>query len=317
MSEIAQKCTEGNRETSVQRFRAFSITSYEDSPPVFDSEGMKYLCYARESCPTTGRQHWQTYVYFYYAKTIKATHKIFGNCWVQQSRGTPEQNQTYCKGPYQDGEKVKPLNPEFYEFGTLPSQGQRGDLDKVKDKIMNGSTTVVDIITNNPMMYHQYGRTLEKIEDIALSKKFRNFMTKGIWISGGTSIGKSHIAFKGYNPETHYLWRDDNGWWCGYHGQPIVIINDFRGEIKYNELLQMVDKWPYNVPRRNRPPTPFVSRTVIITSSLTPEQVYHNRLDEDNIAQLRRRFTFMSEEVLKIRQEYNRLAPGIEIILED
>jgi len=114
-------------------------------------------------------------------------------------------------------------------------------------------------------------------------------MTKGIWIYGPTGRGKSHEAFQGFSPSTHYLYTDDGGWWDGYVGQETVIINDFRGKIPYDYMLQLIDKWPFNVRRRNREPFPFTSKRVIITSSLSPEDVYHNREENDKIEQLLRR----------------------------
>ena len=101
------------------------------------------------------------------------------------------------------------------------------------------------ILVEEPIKIHQYGRTLEKIDDLRMSKMFRTEMTDGIWLWGGTGTGKSHEAFSGYNPDTHYMWVNDKKWWDQYKQQDIVILNDFRGEIAYNELLQMIDKWPY------------------------------------------------------------------------
>ena len=159
------------------------------------------------------------------------------------------------------------------------------------------------------MKYHQYGRTLNKIEDLAMRNKYRSEMTKGIWYWGETGVGKSHKAFEGFNPKTHYVLPNDNGWWDAYTQQDTIIINDFRGEIRYNELLNLVDKWPFNVKRRNREPIPFISKTVIITSSLKPEDVYHNRNDEDKIEQLLRRF-----EVIKVGPPSVTSGDGDEVV---
>lgn len=216
----------------------------------------------------------------------------------EKREGTPQQAADYCKKGEQTKAEWKAhnvLGPNYgknakvHELGEISEQGGRKDLDEVKEAILSGRR-VDDIVLEQPMLYHQYGRTLNRIEDLAMRKKYRNFMTKGIWYYGPTGVGKSHTAFENFTPETHYVVPNDNGWWDGYTQQETIILNDFRGHISYNELLQMVDKYPFSVKRRNREPMPFISKTVIITSSLSPEQVYHNRHDEDKLEQLLRRF---------------------------
>lgn len=114
-------------------------------------------------------------------------------------------------------------------------------------------------------------------------------MTTCQWFWGRTGVGKSHAIYKDYHPTTHYLWKNNNGFWDGYTGQKYVIMNDFRGEIPYNELLQIIDKWPYKVNIKYREPRQFVSEHVFITSSLPPGLVYNRRVVEDSIEQLLRR----------------------------
>lgn len=227
----------------------------------------------------SGTPHLQGYVEFQNGKRLSSLKKINNRIHWEARMGTQTEAINYC---------MKEKN--FEEFGTKKNQGKRNDLNALKDEIMAGKR-VDTIAEEEPVVYHQYGRALEKLEDIALRKQFRTEMTKGYWYWGETGVGKSHKAFENFSPETHYLWPNDKGWWDGYRGQEVVIFNDFRGEVTYNALLQLVDKWPYQVPRRGREPMPFVSKTVIITSSLPPEQVFHRRQDEDSLEQLLRRFT--------------------------
>lgn len=180
-----------------------------------------------------------------------------------------------------------------YEFGEAPEQGERTDLKEVKEDIMKGKS-VDEITLENPFMYHQYGRTLEKLEDLRLRQQYRTEMTQGIWYYGETGVGKSHKAFEGYSSDTHFMIDGDTiskGWWDGYKGQETVIINEFRGGLPYNFLLQLMDKWPLNVPRRNRGGIPFISKKIIITSPLPPEEVYKNLSEHDSLSQLYRRCT--------------------------
>lgn len=278
MPKIAQKCSEGNTRPLSKKSRLQCFTSFKTEPPTFDDDKMVYLAYGEEICPTTEKKHWQGFVYWKHQHTIKASSKILNNAHVEHCVGSLEDNENYCS---KEG--------KYTTFGKKPKQGQRTDLEAVTRDIIDGKINAEDLIEENPYMYHQYGRTLEKAEDIRMRKQFRTEMTEGIWIIGETGKGKSHKAFENYSPDTHYLFRSDNGWWEGYRQQEIVIINDFRGEIKYGELLQIIDKWPYFVKRRSREPMPFTSKKVIITSTQTPEEVYHNLSNSDSLEQLNRR----------------------------
>lgn len=296
LGKTPRSSPEGNTEPLDYRTRAwcFTFNNWETHQPdawdKFKQLG-DYGCVAPEVAPTTGTPHLQGYLYFQNKKTKGKLIKLFPKCSFRPANGNAKENRQYIFGPYDDGNgKHKDFNPEAIEWGSMPMQGARADLDSLRDQIQNG-TKVDDIAIENPFMYHQYGRTLNKIEDLMMRKKFRTEMTKGIWYFGKTGVGKSHTAFQNFNPETHYVLNTkDNGWWEGYTQQDTVIINDFRGELSYNELLQLVDKWPMTVKRRNREPMPFLSKTVIITSSLHPEIVYHRRNAEDSMEQFYRRF---------------------------
>lgn len=277
--------------------RNWCFTSYNDAPPLFTPTNMKYLCYSPEICPTTKRKHFQGYCNFKNAKSISSASKCLGKISVFKCNGSPSQNRIYCGAEdYEKDGKVKLKNPLFVEHGVLPQQGKRTDLDELITDILEGDTNIEDIISTNPIQFHQYGRTLEKAEDIRLSKNYRTEMTTCDWIWGATGTGKSTKAFEGYSPDTHYLWKNDKGWWDKYKQQPIVIMNDFRGEIAYNDLLQLIDKWAYDVSRRGRAPIPFTSKHIIITSSLPPHKIYHHRMHEDSLEQLLRRINIIKME---------------------
>lgn len=244
----------------------------------------KYMVIGKE-VGESGTPHLQGYIEFDNPRMLKGV-KAEMNCdrvHLEGRKGTAKQASDYCK---KDG--------DFIEQGTISEQGKRSDLKDIADKIISGEKTVDDIALEEPATYCKYRNGLRDIEDIVNRKKKRTQMTKGIWYWGESDVGKSHTAFEEAGDDVH-VWKDDNGWWDDYTGQKTVVINDFRGGIKYNELLQLVDKWPYSVRRRGRPPMPFTSEKVIVTSVLTPELCYHNLSAEDSIKQLLRRF-----EVIKL-----------------
>jgi len=249
-------------------------------------EDISNYCVIGKEVGEQGTHHLQGYIELKNAMTFTAFNKRFspkkvhGYARCEARRGTPQEAAEYCK---KDG--------RFVEWGEPgPGRGTRSDLQELVDDIRAGALKVDDIATDNATMYHKYGRTLHKIEDLYMRDQRRTEMTTGIWYFGTTGVGKSHTAFTSAKPRDIYNWKKDKGWQDGYTQQPIVVINDFRGHIPYDEMLQMVDKWPFEVPRRGREPCPFTSEKVIITSALPPWEVYHNRAAGDDIAQLLRRF---------------------------
>lgn len=260
----------------------FTLNNYSEQELIWiKSTECTYIIVGRE-VGAGGTAHLQGYIEFPKAVTLSSLKKKpgFNRAHLEPRRGSQEQAVEYCK---KDG--------NYEEVGTLKKQGERTDLVEVKEKIVNG-LTVDELVMEDPMTYHQYGRTLTKIEDVVLRKKFRTWMTTCDWYWGETGTGKSHKAFEGYTPETHYVLNlKDNGWWDGYTGQETVIINEFRGQIAYSELLDLIDKWPKTVKRRNREPAPFLAKHIIITSCMKPQDVYHNLSDSDGIEQLLRRVT--------------------------
>lgn len=270
--------------------RNFVVTTWDANPLEFTTH-MRFLAYAQETCPTTQRLHWQTYLSFKDVKTLSAAIKYISKLCITHP------SVDIMRGTFQDNEKYCSKQGTLIKHGKEPHQGQRNDLVDLVGQIREGRR-VDDIALENPQMFHQYGRTFSVVEDITMRQLFRTEMTLCDWLVGPTGSGKSHTALSTYNPSTHYILPDDNGWWDGYRQQETVVIQEFRGDtMKYSQLLELIDKWPYFVRRRNREPMPFTSKKVIITSPLTPEECYRGVLARnDNIDQLLRRVNVIHME---------------------
>ena len=285
----------------VQPTKAFVITNYAlNTTEVYEKkkDKIRFIAFGEETCPTTGRKHHQCFMYLHKqsstgVRALNAIGKWFATdtqqaAHIEPMRGSFRSNEVYCS---KEGAYTK--------LGDEPAQGSRGDIVENKDMIVDGTLHPDEICLADPAHYHLYGRTYERIHTIALRNKFRTEMTEGIWYWGGTGVGKSHKAFAGYHPSTHYIKDLNTQWWDGYKGQEIVILNEFRGQLKFSDLLTLVDKWPHVVSVRNKEDVPFLAKKVIVTSSMVPEDVYKNVLN-DNMNQLRRRFKV--KEVVRMRE---------------
>lgn len=212
-------------------------------------------------------------------KTCGATCKALGGrARVEPMRGSWEENLEYT---------TKEGNALRVE-GEGPQQGARNDLIGMKRKLDEGAT-LADLYEYDFGCAAKYSRAFKEYIDLKQRSQMRTEQTTCDWIFGPTGAGKSHIAFNSVDLSDTYIWKNDGGWWDGYEGQTYVIINEYRGEIPYGELLSMLDKWPHSVRRRCREPAPFVSKHVVITSSMHPRKVYWKLNAKDSIDQLMRR----------------------------
>jgi len=273
-----------------QRTRFFCVTNFKldtDYEAIIAKGQIRYIAVGEEVCPSTGRKHHQVWVYTHNALrtgklALKKIGEMFGppTAHVEAMRGSMAENDAYCQ---KEG--------MFTEYGEKPAPGARGDIAAVAQEIINGKRSVDDILIEQTEFYHKYGRTLRELEAVVMRKKWRTEMTQGIWYVGPTGCGKSHKAYEGFNPDTHYVKNLNEDWWDGYKQQDIVILNEFRGQIKFPELLDLCDKWPKTVKWRNREPVPFISKIVIVASIKRPEDIYVNAVqDEEPWGQFERRF---------------------------
>lgn len=293
-----------------------------------------YIVWGYEIGQKTRRPHLQGYIEFKNAVTGSAFNKKCGlkkgnNLWIncEAKRGTPKQAAGYCKkgeGPNRAG--MDPGNELYFETaheswvgfenGTITQQGVPQSLEEAVTAISQGAS-YQEVNEANNWLGHQYGRVLREHEMYALRRKWRTWMTQGEWYFGPAEIGKSHVAFDGYSPETHYVWilNEEKQ---GYNGQDIIIINDFRGQIRYSELLTLVDKWPHTIARKySEEGVPCLAKKVIITSCFTPKECYNNLSVNDSLAQLYRRFKFFTKTTQKCQKGNNepsvQMMPWIEV----
>lgn len=245
---------------------------------MWDNNVIKYMAYGQEECPDTKRKHWQGFLVFHKKKTLAGAKKYNGKWHWEVMKGSLQQNERYCS---KEG--------KYKEHGEKPVQGERTDIQEAVADIANGKRKADDILLSDARTWVKCHKALERAEDIYNRTCKRTEATTIVWIYGPTGTGKSHTVNEVGNYYKKPLGEADLKWWDGYTGQENVWLDDFRGQIKYDELLRLADKWPMDVSRRNRQPIPFVSKTIYITSCLRPEEVYCRQNEKDSIEQLLRR----------------------------
>lgn len=271
----------------MKRQRLWCFTQFDmdfDFKKLFEEKitQIRFLAWGRETCPETGREHFQGFVYFHNVQgNVGKLNKWFGSAHLSAAKGTLAENEAYCS-----------KEENYVTLGDKPpGRGARTDIEAEVERVLTGNVTCDQLVLENPAFMHQYGRTMDRVEDIALRKRCRETMTVGTWYTGPTGAGKSHACFDDFNPETHYVKPLKDQWWDGYKGQEIVILNEFRGEIPYGELMALVDEWPHYVRRRGREPVPFLAKQVKVSSIMSPKECYSKYLEGSaDMSEFDRRF---------------------------
>jgi len=154
-----------------------------------------------------------------------------------------------ARGSDMDSQKYCSKEGDFVEHGAPQTAGARNDLKSACD-ILKEKKSVAAVAREMPSTYVKYHRGFEALNAIYTDDDVRDFKTKVTVLVGKPGTGKSRyaleVAKKLYPDSIYYKPRGE--WWDGYDGHKCVIIDDYYGWLKYDELLKICDRYPYRVP---------------------------------------------------------------------
>lgn len=244
-----------------------------------------------------------------------------------------EQCAGYCLKGLEPSRKGQTPGNEFYyetpsdtwkgfQVGELQpkiTQGCRTDLKKYCKMIEDGEMKCSDFQTAEyATVWHQYGRTLRDVETQALKKRCNKFtkMTVTVLV-GDAGEGKTRYAYDKHGYENCFKIDSEASqqFLCdGYDGEDVLIIDDFKGWIKYTTMLDYLEGHPVKLNVKGGHTYKRWSH-VYITSNVSPALWYKKPLGKN----MRRRFTngvhiienskivrtYSLEDVATLKKEYD------------
>lgn len=231
----------------------------------FFVEYCKYAIAGEEIAPTTGTPHLQGFCNLKKPmrfSTIKQ--HLSDSIHIEKANGSDEQNQEYCRKA-----------GTWFEQGTPFKQGRRSDLESVISTISNGTNTLQAIAKLHPTAFIRYFRGINEYLKHVAPLAPRSFKTDVFYYWGPPGSGKSRRSLEeatAHNPDSIY-YKPRGLWWDGYHQQESVIIDDFYGWIKYDELLKITDRYPYKVQVKGGFEE-FTSKRIYFTSNVDTDNLY-------------------------------------------
>ncbi|QMW68696.1 replication-associated protein [Crucivirus-182] len=274
----------------------FVFTSFnEDNYEIFkhldlSQKGIRYICYQLEISKDNNK-HLQGYIEFKGNKTsLNSIKKLLNDNTIhlEQRRGTQQQAIDYCK---KSETSIKP----FFESGEpMPQrQGKRTDFTNLRDKVKNGAT-LSSIIDTDPGMFYKYAKHIKEHINIVKASKIKTYEKPAVYILyGDTQTGKTKYVYDHHKLEDIYSLpkgNQNNVWFNNYTNEPILLLDDFYGWIKYSYLLNLTDGYKLQLETKGG----YCYKkwnTVYITSNKHPDEWYKHIYPNGMEPALKRRIT--------------------------
>lgn len=207
-----------------------------------------YLVWANEIGKENKTPHFHAYFRYETPHTLSSVKCQFPRAHIDIPVGKPAQIRHYvCKLNDKEDPAEKPAD-EIHEFGKLPSQGNRTDLETVAQQIIQDRAPLSQIAIEQPALFIQYNRGLQALKSATFTDRDKDIPPTVTWIWGLTGTGKTRYAYDHY-PTNEIYKKDSSIWWDGYQQQQVILIDDFAGthtEIAYRDLLNLLDRYPYS-----------------------------------------------------------------------
>lgn len=230
---------------------------------------------------------------------FSAIQKLFNGIHIETTRGSKQQAEDYInkRGKFEEKNHTIVI-PAMYHGEIKANKGARNDLDIIQDLLEQGKTPneIMDMSIHfrrhEKMIKSQFWR-LKNINTPTIRD------IKVIWHVGESGSGKS-FTYKTLcddkGRDNIYLLNDyENGGFDNYCAEPILFMDEFKGNMFFSTLLNLLDVYPTQIHCRYANAY-AVWNEVHITSVFPPDEVYKFMVEEkqqniDKITQLLRRIS--------------------------
>lgn len=253
---------------------------------------VKAFVFQLEKGEETGKEHFQCYFEFYFQYTyqqissnLRKAIPTSGIYWDIR-RGTHEEAYAYCTK-----ESTRIADP--ITFGTF-SSGPNNNIVEIeaqseKPKLMDQAIELVtkgatmnEIAEQCPKAYLLWRNNLQML--ILERSAERDWAMEIIVYMGQPGCGKSRKCKETY--ANAYWWNPpgpgEHQWWPLYKGQETVIIDEYYGQLQWDFLLKLTDRYPLAVETKGGF-VQFTSKRIVFTTNDDPEDWYREKKKADGL----------------------------------
>lgn len=263
------------------------LTHEEIKRRLGELRSVEYFCLADE-VGEEGTPH--THVYLVARSPIRFStiKKKFDTAHIETARGSNMENRAYvAKSGEKWAEKASTSVPgTFEEYGDLPPDrlpGERTDLDEIAELIEAGQTP------NQIMSQYFPWRRYEKMIRSGYFAKRRDETptvreVKVHYLVGESGCGKSYtyttLCEEQGEEAVFFLTDYDGGGFDNYNGEPILFMDEYKGQFRFAHFLVLTDKYKSQIHARYANVVSLWNE-IYITSVFPPEELYKKMVEED------------------------------------
>ncbi len=253
------------------------LLSFLSEPGAMAEFKIRYITWTSE-ISASGTPHYQGYLELLVPKRRRQVLRFLPKAHLEQRMGTQAEAIAY----------VWKMDSTFDADGFHGMAGTAAKQigDDIVDAI-HGGATATEIAEEFPKQYMRMHSGIDKM--IGLKVKPRSWKMQVDIYYGKTGTGKSWSAHELHPGAYYWEWPTGGRWWApGYNGQEVIVMDEFRHQIKLSVLLKVLDRYPFTMESKgsNREMT---SKKIVITTNREPMDWYPNKSGEE-VAPLHRRF---------------------------
>lgn len=202
-----------------------------------------------------GTYHIHIFIYCTGGILFTTMQKKFPGAHLESCKGTAQENRDYIRkeGKWEnDKKKETNLISTFYEVGDCPeeSQGRRSDYHTVFDMIRDGCSNV-EIYEKVPHMITK-GAFLDRVRNELLEEQFKDIIrdVEVYYVYGVTGAGKTYGILDKYGISNVCRIDEYTNPFDKYEGQDVLLLDEYRGQLKISELLVLLEGYPMKLRAR-------------------------------------------------------------------
>lgn len=247
-----------------------------------------YYCLSDE-IGENGTPHTHIYIVAKSPIRFSTLKKKFQEAHIEAAKGTNAENRAYVakNGKWANDPKADTrVEGSFEEWGEMPEDrqpGERSDLTIIGELIAAGLTPEQIMAMN--FAWRRYERIIRS--GYFAKRKAETPYERDVkvhYLVGESGSGKSytHVTLcEELGEEAVYFLTDyDGGGFDNYNGEPILFMDEYKGQFRFALFLILTDKYKQQVHARYSNVTALWNE-VYITSVFPPEELYKKMVEED------------------------------------